>query len=43
MTNTELKRNCLITILALLLATLIAYLFYLATGSANNISMIYVQ
>ena len=42
MTNTELKRNCLITILALLLATLIAYLFYLATGSANNISMIYV-
>ena len=40
--NTELKRNCLITTAALLLATLVAYLFYLATGSSNNISMIYV-
>ena len=38
----EWKKNCLITAAALFLATLIAYLFYLATGSANNISMIYV-
>lgn len=37
-----LKRNCLITAAALLLATLVSYLFFLATGSTNNISMIYV-
>ena len=36
------KKNCLITALTLLLATLVAYLFYLATDSSNNISMIYV-
>ena len=42
MANTDLKRNCLITILALLLATLVSWLFYMATGSTNNISIIYV-
>ena len=36
------KKNCLITVSTLLLATLVAYLFYLATSSSNNISMIYV-
>lgn len=41
MSKTELKTNCLITAAALILATLVSYLFFLATGSTNNISIIF--
>ena len=41
MSKTDQKRNCMITITALLLATLVSYLFFLATGGMNNIAMIY--
>lgn len=40
--SVNIKKNFLFTSLALLLATLVSYLFFLSTGSSNNISMIYI-
>lgn len=42
MIRTDLKKDFIITTTALFLATFLAWLFFLATDSTNNVSMIYV-